>query len=147
MTPTHGNYSNYYTKRPQLRLNLFPHSLFTYTTVLDIGSNEGHVTTAIAQNLGPRVITGVDIDKDLVDAAWRHRLSTWSLASPDKQPNYFPASLLHQLGPLPIPSSDAPGHDKNLFPHNLVFRCADWTKDDIPEDKAGYDVVLAYVSL
>lgn len=140
---SHGNYPSYYKKRPNLRIHLFPPSLFRNATVLDIGSNDGHVTTAIAQNLSPRNIIGVDIDNSLVGAAWRHRLTAWSLTSPSHIPNYFPASLPHEFGPLPIPSSDAPGHDKHVFPHNLTFRCADWTKVDILEDKAGYDVVLA----
>ncbi|KAF5351179.1 hypothetical protein D9756_008400 [Leucocoprinus leucothites] len=143
MTPIHGNYHNYYKKRPPARLDRFPHSVFRGNAVLDVGANDGHVTVAVAQTLGPRTITGVDIDNSLVDAAWRHRLAVWSQASPDNQPSYFPASLPHELGPLPIPPADASGHDRHVFPHNITFRCADWTKDDIPEDKAGYDVVLA----
>ncbi|XP_006463753.1 hypothetical protein AGABI2DRAFT_74961 [Agaricus bisporus var. bisporus H97] len=141
MASTHGNYSAYYARRTQSRTALFPHSLFPHAAVLDVGSNVGHITAYIAQHLAPRIITGVDIDQTLVDAAWRHRLTAWSLASPHTTPDYFPASLPHELGPLPIPPSD----DKHAFPHNLAFRCADWTKEDIPEDKDGYDIVLAYV--
>lgn len=143
MAPTHGNYSAYYARRTNHRTPLFPHSLFPHAAVLDVGANDGHLTAHVAQTLAPRIITGVDIDRSLVDAAWRHRLHAWSLASPHKTPNYFPASLPHELGPLPIPPSD----DKHAFPHNLAFRCADWTKEDIPEDKDGYDIVLAYVSI
>jgi len=141
MAPTHGNYHHYYNKRPLLRLHSFPPSIFTGRQILDVGTNDGHLAVAVAQSLGPRIITGVDIDQTLVDAAWRHRLAIWSQAGSDNQPAYFPASFAHELGPLPIPS----GHDRTVFPHNVVFRCADWTKDEIPEDKAGYDVVLAYV--
>ncbi len=142
---SHGNYPSYYKKRPNLRIHLFPHALFRDATVLDIGSNDGHVTTAIAQNLNPRHIAGVDIDNSLVEAAWRHRLAAWSLTSPTHIPDYFPSSFPHEFGLLPIPASDASGHDKHAFPHNLTFRCADWTRHDIPEDKPGYDVVLAFV--
>jgi len=141
MAPTHGNYHHYYNKRPLLRLNSFPPSIFTGRQILDVGTDDGHLAVAVAQSLAPRIITGVDIDRSLVDAAWRHRLAVWSQASSDNQPAYFPASFAHELGPLPIPS----GRDRTVFPHNVVFRCADWTKDEIPEDKAGYDVVLAYV--
>ncbi|KAF9442181.1 Bin3-domain-containing protein [Macrolepiota fuliginosa MF-IS2] len=143
MIPTHGNYTGYYKKRAALRLDRFPHFVLSNKIVLDVGANDGHVTTAIAQSFGPRAITGVDIDNSLVDAAWRHRLAVWSQASPDGVPSYFPTSLAHELGPLPVPPADAAGHDKHVFPHNLAFHCADWTKDNIPEDEAGYDTVLA----
>ncbi|KAF8981063.1 hypothetical protein BDQ17DRAFT_897106, partial [Cyathus striatus] len=32
---------------------------------------------------------------------------------------------------------------QEVFPHNIAFRTADWNLHDIPEDKDGYDVVLA----
>ncbi|KAJ7033137.1 Bicoid-interacting protein 3-domain-containing protein [Mycena alexandri] len=55
------------------------------------------------------------------------------------EPDYFPASCAHSLGPLPIPHS-APV----LFPHNVSFRTADWVNERIPDDEGGYDVVLAF---
>jgi 7SK snRNA methylphosphate capping enzyme len=143
MAPAHGNYAGYYARRPSPRVPLFPHSLFPHAAVLDVGANDGHLTARVALALAPRIITGVDIDRALVDAAWRHRLHAWSLASPHGVPSYFPASLPHELGPLPVP----PSQDQRAFPHNLAFRCADWTKEDIPEDKDGYDIVLAYVPI
>jgi len=57
--------------------------------------------------------------------------------------NYFPASCEYEFGSLPIPPSEHRG--KETFPHNLTFRTADWVKTTIPEDKDGYDVVVAYV--
>lgn len=57
--------------------------------------------------------------------------------------NYFPASCEHEFGSLPIPPSSNRG--KNVFPHNICFRTADWTKTSIPEDADGYDVVVGYV--
>lgn len=32
-----------------------------------------------------------------------------------------------------------------MFPHNIVFRHADWVKNRIPEDEDGYEVVLGFV--
>ncbi|KAF7798896.1 hypothetical protein EIP86_010124 [Pleurotus ostreatoroseus] len=54
---------------------------------------------------------------------------------------YFPASCEHMFGPLPIPSS---GSSPDTFPHNVVFRTADWVNTEIVEDVEGYDVVLAF---
>lgn len=65
------------------------------------------------------------------------------VVSEPSQPDYFPASFEHSLGPLPIPPSQYRG--KHVFPHNLSFRTADWVKDEIPEDSEGYDVVIACV--
>jgi 7SK snRNA methylphosphate capping enzyme len=55
--------------------------------------------------------------------------------------DYFPQSCESTLGPLPIPESDR----KDVFPHNVVFQTADWVNAAIPEDSAGYDVVIAFV--
>ncbi|KAF8999124.1 Bicoid-interacting protein 3-domain-containing protein [Cyathus striatus] len=151
--PIHGNYHGYYSKRPHAttdtRLALLPDTLFQNKHVLDIGCNEGWVTCEIAQLWGACKVTGVDIDDSLIQAAWRRRRTVWSLQAPTSPsysdvppkkkprtepapvPNYFPASLEHTLGSLPIPPP--PTADKNLH--------------DIPEDKDGYDVVLAFVSI
>jgi len=50
------------------------------------------------------------------------------------------------FGPLPIPPTDAPdsGISENVFPHNVSFRRADWVNERIPEDEAGYDVIVAF---
>ena len=57
--------------------------------------------------------------------------------------SYFPASCEHELGPLPIPPAAHRG--KTTFPHNIAFRAADWPAAPIPEDAAGYDVVVGCV--
>ncbi|TFK19811.1 Bin3-domain-containing protein [Coprinopsis marcescibilis] len=84
--------------------------------------------------------------------------------------NYFPASCEHEFGPLPIPpyqvlaalgsssvdvgdadyDEDEGGKPKTstseatrVFPYNVLFRTADWTKADIVEDAQGYGVVFA----
>jgi len=111
---------------------------------------------------------GVDIDETLVRAAWRRRRTVWSLQAPPypipsveitdtpgqskkrkqdteccaHQLDYFPVSCEHILGPLPIPPSHNRG--KHVFPHNVLFRTADWTTTHIPEDADYYDVVIAF---
>ena len=65
---------------------------------------------------------------------------------------HFPASCEHEFGPLPIPivaaGSQTRGRDVvTEFPHNLAFRSADWVTNAVPEDQAGYDVVLGWVFL
>ncbi|TDL19604.1 Bin3-domain-containing protein [Rickenella mellea] len=165
--PIHGNYRGYYTKRPSAhdpRLSLLPDGLFSGKRVLDIGCNEGWVTCEIAQ-LGVEQVVGVDVDDTLIRAAWRRRRTVWSrqgiteqeMAVKGRQPdlsrlthvtgqgapdfNYFPSAFEHMFGPLPIPprESGTNGH----FPHNVIFRTADWLKTRIVEDENGYDVVLA----
>jgi len=127
-----------------------PSLLFSGRHVLDVGCNEGWVTCEIAQSWGARKVVGVDIDDSLIRSAWRRRRTVWSLQAPCSQgifnvpvdPGYFPASCEHEYGSLPIPPSTSRG--KNVFPHNMSFRTADWTSSDIPEDLEGYDVVIAF---
>lgn len=156
------------------RLALLPENIFKGKCVLDIGCNEGWVTCEIgdfllattllltlnilAQGWNAQKVVGVDIDDALVRAAWKRRQFVWSLQEPQPHQSlmeadenarslsadYFPASLQHSFGPLPIPPSKIRG--KSSFPHNVVFRTADWTKESIIEDADGYDVVIASVA-
>jgi len=120
-----------------------------------------------AQSYGAKYVVGVDIDDSLIQGAWRRRRAVWSRQQPtpirspslqegsllagEQSPgppikpgtNYFPASCEYEFGSLPTPPSEHRG--KETFPHNLTFRTADWVKTTIPEDKDGYDVVVAYV--
>ncbi|KAF8871251.1 Bicoid-interacting protein 3-domain-containing protein [Gymnopilus junonius] len=170
--PTHGNYHGYYTKRPFFkdeRLGVLPSSIFKGRRVLDIGCNEGWVTCEIAQSYGACSVIGVDIDENLIEGAWRRRRTVWSMQAPTK-PNlstsedsngspqrkkrklqhideyeparhYFPASCEHEYGSLPIAPSSNRG--KDVFPHNIAFRTADWVETGIPEDSEGYEIVVA----
>ncbi|KAF9564548.1 Bin3-domain-containing protein [Agrocybe pediades] len=150
--PTYGNYHGYYTKRPVLndeRLASLPKGLFEKARVLDVGCNEGWVTCEIAQSYGAHFVVGVDIDESLISGAWRRRRTVWSMQEPTKRKattendrHYFPASCEHEFGSLPIPPSSVRG--KNVFPHNITFRTADWVNKDIHEDAEGYDVVVGF---
>lgn len=73
----------------------------------------------------------------------RHSLeSTTGTASRTGQPNYFPISCEHEFGSLPVPPSKTRG--QHVFPHNILYRTADWTCTEIPEDAERYDVVIAF---
>ena len=124
--------------------------------------------------MGPHLVVGVDIDDTLIQAAWRRRRVVWSLQAPESvisdpkkeqdydgdrssratsmeesstasaRANYFPASCEHTFGHLPIPA--ARGRDvTTMFPHNVLFRTANWLENSILEDAQGYDVLIAYV--
>ncbi|KIY45103.1 Bin3-domain-containing protein [Fistulina hepatica ATCC 64428] len=165
--PIYGNYHSYYIKRTahdgDPRLALLPPGLLSSAVVLDFGCNKGWVTCEVAQAYGASTVVGVDIDATLVRGAWRRRRVVWSLCFPEdggkldlhgsasprgvgkicppKSTYYFPASCEHMFGPLPILPSES--DTKSRFPHNVRFRVADWVIETIPEDKDGYDVVLA----
>ncbi|KAF9459736.1 Bin3-domain-containing protein [Collybia nuda] len=156
------------------RLSLLPSGIFRGARVLDVGCNEGWVTCEIAQYWGADKVVGVDIDDTLVRAAWRRRRTVWSLQAPSEPkveglgseegviskkrkresqaflseksklslPDYFPMSCEHEFGSLPVPPSQNRG--KQVFPHNISFRTADWTSTEIPEDAERYTVVIAF---
>ncbi|KZS97210.1 Bin3-domain-containing protein [Sistotremastrum niveocremeum HHB9708] len=66
-------------------------------------------------------------------------------SGPSSVANYFPASLEHTFGPIPIPpSSSSSSASQTEFPHNILFRTCDWVKEGAFEDKSGYDIVLAF---
>ncbi|KAF9515696.1 hypothetical protein BS47DRAFT_1445318 [Hydnum rufescens UP504] len=166
--PLHGNYHSYYqTKRPELsdeRIALLPRAFFKGRSVLDIGCNEGWVT---CERHGATRVVGVDIDPVLIRATWKRRracgankdpLSHLPLKkrkrsnidsfehesiSPSPSLHYFPLSMQHLFGTLPIPG---PGSQISLestsFPHNVSFIRADWLSDPIDSSQQ-YDIVLA----
>lgn len=78
----YGNYNRYYNYRhpsdvEDVRLVAFREhlSFFAGKDILDIGCNEGAVTIAVARDLGPRSITGIDIDKGLIGRARKKLVS------------------------------------------------------------------------
>ena len=70
-----------------------------------------------------------------------------TLAEPSLSHAHFPAAFEHMFGPLPIPSAHEDSPLKNRFPHNVSFRTTDWLQDGTVEDRHGYNVILARVSL
>jgi hypothetical protein len=77
--PSHcqyGNHNRYYgfeslNKNMDVRLKIFQKNihLFKNKDVLDIGCNCGLLTLAIAKNFSPKSITGIDIDRKLINIA------------------------------------------------------------------------------
>ena len=57
----------------------------------------------------------------------------------------FPAAFEHMFGPLSILPIVSGSNDNEKFPHNVIFRAADWVNGDIIEDRDGYDIVLGSV--
>lgn len=83
-----GNYNRYFgfeslNKNMDVRLKIFQRNvhLFKSKDVLDIGCNVGLMTLAIAKLLSPKSITGVDIDRKLINVA-RSKLKKY-VAVPD----------------------------------------------------------------
>lgn len=83
-----GNYNRYFgfeslNKNMDVRLKIFQRNshLFKQKDVLDIGCNVGLMTLAIAKLLSPKSITGVDIDRKLINIA-RNKLKKF-VAVPD----------------------------------------------------------------
>lgn len=84
ITPSHrnkqfiyGNYNRYYGYRytekdtDDIRVKAFEgyRELFDGSDILDVGCNDGSVTTAVARKFAIKSITGIDIDRNLIDAA------------------------------------------------------------------------------
>lgn len=127
--------------------------------------------TFSAQCFSPQHVTGVDIDPELIRMAWKRRRTVWSSQQPwsgvpedkpkkqskkrkrsnaeiDSLPHplydYFPLAMEHMFGPIDIPETPASGlRSQPIFPHNIIFRSADWVDQAIPEDKDAYDTVVA----
>lgn len=120
----HGNYSTYRGYRNPVvkddRLRLFARDMFKGKDVLEIGCNIGHFTLGVAEKCSPKSITGIDIDRKLIEAAkknLRHHLS-WEIDA------RFPVSLKILRGPLIAHRLlETKGmKEKGKFPHNITFR-------------------------
>lgn len=127
----YGNYCRYYGYRNPCRsddprLRVLRPEWFRGKNVLDIGCNVGHLTLTVAQNMGPSLIVGVDIDSSLIRAARqniRHYLSEYTKGGGGG----FPVSLVTTRGPIAapaIPGKEAGKESKEeirVFPHNVAF--------------------------
>ena len=116
---SHGNYSGKGTVLGEYedhRLAYFSKAMFSGKDVLDIGCGVGHVSLSVARDFGARSVTGLDIDRKVVDTALRNKQHYASAMLPDFA--RFPVAIRRRLGPVVAPylqpSSDA-------FPHNVTF--------------------------
>lgn len=142
----YGNYDQYYGYRnngafqEDVRMKVLQSEWFQGKDCLDIGSNTGQMTIAIARQFGPRKIVGIDIDSKLVCIAsknlHRHFVPT---AMPDGRP--FPLSLLMSCGPVNwMKKGDVGG-----FPGNVQFKQGNYipiSDKDMQRTKPEYDVIL-----
>ncbi|XP_012522535.1 7SK snRNA methylphosphate capping enzyme bin3 isoform X2 [Monomorium pharaonis] len=134
----YGNYNRYYGYRNphheiDPRLNVFAQrkELFLRKDILDIGCNIGHITLSVARDFGAKSVTGIDIDRTLINIARKnvkHYVncvqSPASNEDNDKRDSsdasFFPLSMPISYGPV-----DIPGFTKNKqhkgFPYNVTF--------------------------
>jgi 7SK snRNA methylphosphate capping enzyme len=134
----YGNYNRYYGYRnphheidPRLKVFTQRKELFMRKDILDIGCNVGHVTLSVARDFGAKSITGIDIDRILINIARKnvkHYVNcVQSPASNEDNEkrdssdvNFFPMSMPINYGPV-----DIPGFLKNKqhkgFPYNVTF--------------------------
>ncbi|PVI06414.1 hypothetical protein DM02DRAFT_609988 [Periconia macrospinosa] len=114
---------------------------------LDIGTNDGTISTQLAFDFGARHVVGVDIDPQLVSKAEdllalrRSRLRPLANdgSHPDPQIDYFPMSAVLRHGHNPTPptlfSSDRPS--------GVNFIAADWLLSTEPALDGPFDIILA----
>lgn len=141
----YGNYNRYYGYRnpegsSDLRLNVFSQrrELFASKDVLDIGCNVGHMTLAVGREFAVKSITGIDIDKMLINIA-RNNIKhyvNWeasparnagsedaagpSSRQPETDAGFFPISMPICYGPIDVPGFSKHNKDKG-FPYNVSF--------------------------
>lgn len=133
----YGNYNRYYGYRnphhevdPRLKMFAQRKELFLQKDILDIGCNIGHITLSVARDFGAKSVTGIDIDRTLINIARKnvkHYVncvqSPASNEDNDKRDSsdasFFPMSMPISYGPV-----DIPGFTKNKhkgFPYNVIF--------------------------
>ena len=126
----YGNYDMYYGYRnhgafeEDVRLSLMKKEWFQGKVCLDVGSNTGQVTLAIAHEFAPAKITGIDIDNKLVRIAWKNlQRSRPPTKTPDGRP--FPKSFSFFRGPMgPLLTCSTSSNEaaiEHRYPHNVEF--------------------------
>lgn len=117
---------------PRIKVFSRHKGLFLQKDILDIGCNIGHITLSVARDFGAKSVTGIDIDRTLVNIARKnikHYVNcVQSPASNEENDrrvsvsdtNFFPKSMPINYGPI-----DIPGFTKNQqhmgFPYNVTF--------------------------
>lgn len=124
----HGNYDRYYGYRSypgkdfkDVRLDAFAQhkQLFEDKSVLDIGCNNGLMTTAVARDFKVKSMIGIDIDRNLIGKAIK-----WLSVEKKNYPN---------------------AHTKETYPHNVLFRCGNYVLADhslLELETAQFDTIL-----
>jgi 7SK snRNA methylphosphate capping enzyme len=132
-----GNYNRYYGYRnlhhdmdPRLTVFTQRKEHFFGKDILDIGCNIGHITLSVARDFTARSVTGIDIDKKLINIARKNvkhyvncvqsPVSTEDGDHREYDANYFPISMLINYGPVDIPGFTK-HNDHKGFPYNVTF--------------------------
>lgn len=131
----YGNYNRYYGYRNShnemdTRLTVFAQRkhLFVGKDVLDIGCNIGHITLSVARDFSARSVTGIDIDRTLINIARKNikhyvncvQSPAGNEDSDHQDVNFFPISMPINYGPVDIPGFTKDKSHKG-FPYNVNF--------------------------
>ncbi|EPY53926.1 Bin3 family protein [Schizosaccharomyces cryophilus OY26] len=134
-TERYGNYQNYYSMRGNgclldSRIEALPKDLFKNTSVLDVGCNNGTITTQVASLFSVKYVLGIDIDPTLIKKADKHLEFVASRVGPsyDHRPmvsrqNFYPISSIKKFSRIQI-KFQKPLNEEG-FPHNVHFRAVD----------------------
>ncbi|CAL7940079.1 unnamed protein product [Xylocopa violacea] len=155
----YGNYNRYYGYRNShhemdTRLTVFAQRkhLFIGKDVLDIGCNIGHITLSVARDFSARSVTGIDIDRTLINIARKNIKYYVNCAqspagnedSDHQDVNFFPMSMPINYGPV-----DIPGFTKNKshkgFPYNVTFVQGNYVLEDdslLCTEQPQFDTIL-----
>ncbi|XP_015605284.1 probable RNA methyltransferase bin3 [Cephus cinctus] len=169
----YGNYNRYYGYRNMhqdvdTRLTIFAQrkELFYGKDVLDIGCNIGHITLSVAREFSARSVTGIDIDRKLINIARKNikhyvncvrspigsnddnvaGATSGHPAVPHKEcdASFYPMSMPINYGPV-----DIPGFTKNKnhkgFPYNVTFVQGNYVLEDdalLSSEQPQFDTIL-----
>ncbi|XP_033334625.2 7SK snRNA methylphosphate capping enzyme [Megalopta genalis] len=155
----YGNYNRYYGYRNfqhevDTRLTVFAQrrELFVRKDVLDIGCNIGHITLSVARDLAAHSVTGIDIDRKLINIARKNikhyvncvQSPAGNEDSDHHDVNFFPMSMPINYGPV-----DIPGFTKNKnhkgFPYNVTFVQGNYVLEDdalLCTEQPQFDTIL-----
>ncbi|XP_076393012.1 7SK snRNA methylphosphate capping enzyme [Megachile rotundata] len=155
----YGNYNRYYGYRNSYhevdtRLTVFAQRkhLFFGKDVLDIGCNIGHITLSVARDFSAKSVTGIDIDRTLINIA-RKNIKHYvnCVQSPARNENndhqdvnFFPISMPINYGPVDIPGFTKNNSHKG-FPYNVTFVQGNYVLEDdtlLCTEQPQFDTIL-----
>ena len=155
----YGNYNRYYGYRnshrdmdPRLTVFAQRKELFIEKDVLDIGCNIGHITLSVARDLSARSVTGIDIDRPLINIARKNikhyvncvQSPAGNEDSRHQDVNFFPMSMPINYGPVDIPGLTKDKNHKG-FPYNVTFVQGNYVLEDdalLCTEQPQFDTIL-----
>ncbi|XP_076670679.1 7SK snRNA methylphosphate capping enzyme isoform X3 [Andrena cerasifolii] len=155
----YGNYNRYYGYRnshrdmdPRLTVFAQRKELFIEKDVLDIGCNIGHITLSVARDLSAHSVTGIDIDRPLINIARKNikhyvncvQSPAGNEDSRHQDVNFFPMSMPINYGPVDIPGFTKDKNHKG-FPYNVTFVQGNYVLEDdalLCTEQPQFDTIL-----